>query len=685
MTTNDTTQHGAVNGASPISETHGQYTPPSPPGSPSNSDSNGSTTVFRATGDHAKMLKVLDELRELRLDEGENAHSLPQIIVCGAQSSGKSSVLEAIAGIPFPRKSKLCTRYRTRVTLLRKPVSRVGLRIIPESGRRPEEAQLLRGFVRDLDRSNLNVSMLAAMNDAYKLIFSGSKANKVFSYDILSITISGPNEQELELLDLPGLISFDEHSDGNIELVENMVLEEVLKPYSIVLAVAKAIDDLQGHKILQMCKEHKVDRRRILAVLTMPDQAPKARAAEYLNIMRGEDHQLKKALPVDWHVLVNRNDEDLARNSSTTDRDKKERIFFETQPPWNQVRPKDRGIANLRSRLSTLLFDVARRELPELAKHLRERKRALEEEMNTLGGDLKDDELKKAFKHSIQRLRNNVRDHARGKYESNIYKYEGPHNIHLRSRVIEEGDMFRDEMLRFGHTWDLEGRLPPIDPDSDLLTAFRPLSTIEERSIEIKSREEGIKDFADLISSMRKKGLPGFSNEEVMHKVFWQISDPWAEIAREHVNGVFECCVRYFDIITPIAFSRVVKRASLRAVDGFGNHEVVADRYCQNYLIPALEDLKLEALEELDKLEDDRKDTCQNFEKRFLVKIRGQREQRGMRHTLKMFGTSSSLEDKTELDPHEFAKALNTHTPESWTLETAEDLVDAVWAHYEVS
>jgi hypothetical protein len=149
----------------------------------------------------------------------------------GPQSSGKSSVLETIAGIPFPRKGGLYTRYRTRVTLLRKPESKVALRIIPETGRPPHEADQLRGFISSLDRAALQNTMPVAMDQAHKMIFSGSKANKVFTYDILSITISSPDEQELELLDIPGLISFDDRNDGNIELIRLMVLEEVAKPY----------------------------------------------------------------------------------------------------------------------------------------------------------------------------------------------------------------------------------------------------------------------------------------------------------------------------------------------------------------------------------------------------------------------------------------------------------------------
>jgi GTPase SAR1 family protein len=55
-------------------------------------------------------------------------------VVVGDQSSGKSSLLESLTGIPFPRNLELCTRYATQITSRRDSVSRVEVAIIPGPG-----------------------------------------------------------------------------------------------------------------------------------------------------------------------------------------------------------------------------------------------------------------------------------------------------------------------------------------------------------------------------------------------------------------------------------------------------------------------------------------------------------------------------------------------------------------------
>jgi hypothetical protein len=67
---------------------------------------------------------LLDTIDTLRSHGTGHYVSLPQLIVCGDQSSGKSSALEAISGIPFPTRDNMCTlTYALRLSLVGNGVS----------------------------------------------------------------------------------------------------------------------------------------------------------------------------------------------------------------------------------------------------------------------------------------------------------------------------------------------------------------------------------------------------------------------------------------------------------------------------------------------------------------------------------------------------------------------------------
>jgi len=65
------------------------------------------------SSDQRGMMDLVDKLRRQGLS---SEVELPQLVVCGDQSSGRSSVLEGFTEIPFPRKENLCTRFATEVS-----------------------------------------------------------------------------------------------------------------------------------------------------------------------------------------------------------------------------------------------------------------------------------------------------------------------------------------------------------------------------------------------------------------------------------------------------------------------------------------------------------------------------------------------------------------------------------------
>lgn len=57
----------------------------------------------------SKTSERLNQIDKVRANGVGDHVALPQLVVCGDQSAGKSSVLEGISGIPFPRQDGLYT------------------------------------------------------------------------------------------------------------------------------------------------------------------------------------------------------------------------------------------------------------------------------------------------------------------------------------------------------------------------------------------------------------------------------------------------------------------------------------------------------------------------------------------------------------------------------------------------
>ena len=73
---------------------------------------------------------------------------LPQLVVVGDQSSGKSSVLQAFMNLPFPRDSGLCTRFATQVMFRRAAEARVSVSIKPASKASSEHVDRVKNWAK---------------------------------------------------------------------------------------------------------------------------------------------------------------------------------------------------------------------------------------------------------------------------------------------------------------------------------------------------------------------------------------------------------------------------------------------------------------------------------------------------------------------------------------------------------
>lgn len=91
-------------------------------------------------------LEIIDKLFACNVGE---YISLPQLVVVGDQSSGKSSVLEGLTKLSFPRDSGLCTRFATQIIFRRDADLKereIVVSVIPASGLDAVEVEKLRSW-----------------------------------------------------------------------------------------------------------------------------------------------------------------------------------------------------------------------------------------------------------------------------------------------------------------------------------------------------------------------------------------------------------------------------------------------------------------------------------------------------------------------------------------------------------
>lgn len=100
----------------------------------------------------------LSKIDRLRATNVGSMIPLPQVIVVGDQSSGKSSALESLTGFAFPRAATLCTRYATQISCTRSPEKMISVSIIPRpyaTGELKERLQAFRRKTSKLDAVEL--------------------------------------------------------------------------------------------------------------------------------------------------------------------------------------------------------------------------------------------------------------------------------------------------------------------------------------------------------------------------------------------------------------------------------------------------------------------------------------------------------------------------------------------------
>jgi GTP-binding protein EngB required for normal cell division len=212
------------------------------------------------------LTKKMIEIRGLLQTVGQSdTLTLPSIVVIGSQSSGKSSVLEAIVGHEFlPKGHNMVTRRPIELTLVNTPDAQA------EYGEFPA---LRLGKVTDFTQIQ---KTLTDLNLAVP-------ASDCVSDDPIQLRIYSPNVPDLQLIDLPGYIQVVGR-DQPPELKEKIsaLCERYIRAPNVILAISAADVDLANSTALRASR--KVDPRgeRTIGVITKMDLVDAERGASLL-------------------------------------------------------------------------------------------------------------------------------------------------------------------------------------------------------------------------------------------------------------------------------------------------------------------------------------------------------------------------------------------------------------------
>ncbi|CAL1527031.1 unnamed protein product [Lymnaea stagnalis] len=301
------------------------------------------------------LIPVINKLQDVFNTVGSETIQLPQIVVIGNQSSGKSSVLETLVGHDFlPRGTGIVTRRPLVLQLLHVPKD--GSRMRHEDMQNvtaPEWAKFL--HTKNKIYTDFHEVCKEIENETDRM----SGTNKGICTEPISLKIYSSKVVNLTLVDLPGLTKVpvgDQPPDIENQ-IRDLVIHYISNPNSVILAVTAGNTDFATSEALKLAREYDPDGRRTLAVITKLDLMDAGTDA--MDVLCG------RVIPVKLGIIgvVNRSQADINNKKELSESLKDEATFLQKKYPSIASR---NGTPYLAKTLNRLLMHHIRDCLPEL-------------------------------------------------------------------------------------------------------------------------------------------------------------------------------------------------------------------------------------------------------------------------------------------------------------------------------
>jgi len=323
-----------------------------------------------------QLIPIASKLQDVLGALGQTSNNnldLPQIVVVGGQSSGKSSVLESLVGRSFlPRGTGIVTRRPLVLQLYN--TFNTGQKKVPASEEWGEFLHLPgRKFF------DFNAIRTEIMDETDRL----TGKNKGVSKAPIHLKIHSPHVLALTLVDLPGIakVPVGDQPEDIEKQIHAMCLEYVSNPSAIILAVTSANSDIANSDALKLAQSCDPTGQRTIGVLTKSDlMDPGTDCADIL---------MNLVIPLrrGYIAVVNRGQKDVVSDLSIREGLKKEEKFFKTHPTYSRDRNllAKCGSPRLAKTLNSILMHHIRDVLPDLKTRISHMMNDVQQELDALG------------------------------------------------------------------------------------------------------------------------------------------------------------------------------------------------------------------------------------------------------------------------------------------------------------
>lgn len=491
---------------------------------------------------HSEILNLLNTVDRLRANNLGQYVELPQIIVVGDQSSGKSSVLSAISRVQFPSRGDICTRFATELSLRDGKEPRLEASIRPHEG---EETDVKEHLIKFHKVQSEFDTLPKLIEDASKHMHI-TKNGKYYSKSVLSIKISGPEIPNLTLVDLPGFYAFgsEDQPIKFAEFVEQLAMEYMTNTNSIILGVVAAGYPLKNQKILEYIKPYTY---RSLGIVTKPDRLDLGGDSQAI-LFDAIQNEGSPKMGHGWHVVRNPGEGEVLDFNA---RDEQEMEYLST-PPWTDIPKHKKGIESLRKKLCDVLLAHVAWKLPEVAIRINELCRDYSLRLSELPKKRSEPEQRQQY---LLHLSSNFVQLARqvtgaSRKDPNFFgtlfdkRAEAMSHRNLRDRVLDMNKDFIQVMGLYGAKCFIQWQNQEDTPAWIWAAFSKANSDLQARynasTPECVREDEFVTRVGHFRKQRRGNQFPGMADHFSAQELFHDQSKPWENIATQHVELVVD-------------------------------------------------------------------------------------------------------------------------------------------------